>query len=250
MRDIQRRDTGDGNRILDRLQHVDLRRDIQRRGGLVKDHKIRLGAQRQRRHAALQLSARHLVRIAVADGFGVGQTQRLEQLDRAGFSLFLAELALADRRFGHLFHDLLGRVEGRRRRLRHIGHLGPAQTTDVAVLGLQQVAPVHPDLAAGQFDAAPAIGQRGQSDGGLARTGFPDQPQNLTRFQVEIDPMDDLDIMRLFARRIDRCTDFQAADFYQWIAHPRPPFSEVVRFRTQSATRLTLMASVAMATAG
>ena len=36
----------------------------------------------------------------------------------------------------------------------------------------------------------------------------------------------------------------------QCFAHPRPPFRLVVRFSTQSATRFTLIASVAIATAG
>ena len=63
--------------------------------------------------------------------------------------------------------------------------------------------------------------------------------------------MDDLDILGFFAGGINLGANFQIADLDQWFAHqPRPPLRLVVRFSTQSATRLTEIASVAMATAG
>lgn len=78
----------------------------------------------------------------------------------------------------------------------------------------------------------------------------PDQAKDLALLQFEIDTVHDLDLVRPFTGRIDRGADRQPADLYQGIAHPRPPFRLVVRFSTQSATRFTLIASVAMATAG
>ena len=78
-------------------------------------------------------------------------------------------------------------------------------------------------------------------------------PDKMIQPQVETDAMHDLDIVRAFTRRIDRRPDLEIAHFQQDIArfaHPRPPFRLVVRFSTQSATRFTLIASVAMATAG
>lgn len=77
-----------------------------------------------------------------------------------------------------------------------------------------------------------------------------DQAQNLAAFKFEIDTMHDLDVMRWLIGRIDRRADLEATHLYQSITHPRPPFRLVVRFRTQSATRFTLIASVAIATAG
>ena len=86
------------------------------------------------------------------------------------------------------------------------------------------------------------------ADHRFARTGFTDQPQHLARFQIKIHPVHDFDVAGFFARWIDRRTDFQATYLEQgFIGHPRPPFSEVVRFRIQSATRLIEMHKVAMA---
>ena len=157
---------------------------------------------------------------------------------------------MLDRGLGHLFHDLLGRVERSSCGLRHIGHFTAAQAAHIAQRGFQDITPVDPDLSTGNLHTAAAIGHGGKADGGFAGAGFPDETEYLALFQIKADAMHDFDVMRPFAGRIDRCPDFQVTDFNQWIAHPRPPFSEVVRFSTQSATRLTEIASVAMAKAG
>ena len=64
--------------------------------------------------------------------------------------------------------------------------------------------------------------------------------------------MYDFDVAGAFTGGIDRRADFQAAYFEKGfirchVGHPLPPFSEVVRFNTQSATRLIEMHKVAMA---
>ena len=107
--------------------------------------------------------------------------------------------------------------------------------------------PVDPNLAAGDLYPAAAIGHSGQPDGGFARAGFPDEPQHLAGLQIKVDAVHDLDINRLFSGRIGGRADFQAAYLEKWLGHPRPPFSDVVRFKIQSATRLIEMQSVAMA---
>ncbi len=112
--DIQRPNPGVADRSLDRHQHVDLRRHIQRGGGFVEHHQIGLRAQRKRGHAALQLTARHLVRIPRSNVGRVRQTQLVKQVDRAGFCIRLGELALADGRLNHLIQDPLGRIKAGR----------------------------------------------------------------------------------------------------------------------------------------
>ena len=87
VRDVKRGNAGFTNGLLDCHQHVDLGGHIERRGRFVKHHQIGFGAERQRRHAALQLPARHLMRIAAADMFGVRQPQPVKQIDRAGLGL-------------------------------------------------------------------------------------------------------------------------------------------------------------------
>ena len=74
--------------FLDRHQNVDLGGHVQRRCRFVEHHQIRLGTQRQRGHATLQLTARNLMRIPLTDIVRVGQTQLGEQFTRAAFGLF------------------------------------------------------------------------------------------------------------------------------------------------------------------
>ena len=131
--------------------------------------------------------------------------------------------------------------------LADVCYLGPAQPADVTDARLQDVAPVDLNRAARQFHTAAPIGHGGKADRGFARAGFPDQTQYLAGGQIEIHTMHDLDVARFFSRRINRCADFQATDSEKWFAHPRPPFRLVVRFSTQSATRLIEMHSTAIA---
>jgi hypothetical protein len=77
-----------------------------------------------------------------------------------------------------------------------------------------------------------------------------DQPQHLALFQRHRHALDDLDLLGRLAGRIGRGADLQAAHLQEVLAHPRPPFRLVVRPRIQSATRLTEIASVAIAIAG
>ena len=75
------------------------------------------------------------------------------------------------------------------------------------------------------------------------------QPQHLAALKVKADPVDDFDVARAFARWIDRGTNFQVTYLEKrFNSHqPRPPLSDVVRLRIQSATRLIEIHKVAMA---
>ena len=59
-------------------QDLNLGGDIKSRGGFIKDHQFGPANQRHRGRQALQLAARDLVRIAVANVFGVRQCQGTE----------------------------------------------------------------------------------------------------------------------------------------------------------------------------
>ena len=97
MGDIERGNAGGGDGFFDGGQHVDLRGHIQCRGGFVKDHQIGLRTQCQRGHAALQLPARHLVGVAVADGFRVRQTKLAEQVNCAFLGLGLRPIVVVNK---------------------------------------------------------------------------------------------------------------------------------------------------------
>ena len=250
MRDVERGHTGIDDRLFDRSQHFDLRRHVQRGRGFVKDHEVGFRAQCHRCHHALQLAARNLVRIAVADGVGVRQAQTVKQADRARLGLGPAHDAVVQGGFDHLLHQLFGRVEGGGGGLRNVGHFAPAQGPQARGSFFQDVTAIDQQLASGQAYATATVGHGGQADGGFAGAAFADQPEYAALFKAEGHAFDNGDVTRRLTRRVGRRLDFQVCHFQKHIAHPRPPFRLVVRFSTQSATRLTEIASVAMAKAG
>ncbi len=201
--------------VLDGGQHVDLRGHVQRRRRLVEHDQVRLRAQRHRRHHPLQLPAGNLVRIAAADIVGVGQAELAEQRARPLLGLAAAGHAMQQRGFHHLVHQLVRRVEGCRGRLGDIAHLAPAHRADAARPELEDVAAVQHHLAAGDAHPATAIGHGRQADGGLAGTGFADQPQHLALLQRQRHVVDERDRFRLLAGRVDPGLYPQVADVEQ-----------------------------------
>ncbi|MEY5038143.1 MAG: hypothetical protein RL472_1249 [Pseudomonadota bacterium] len=225
MRDVKRCHPGFMNRPFDRRQDVDLRRHIKRSGGFIKDHQIRLWAERHCRHHPLQLPARHLMRVAVANGFGVRQRELAKQRHRPGLGLGFGHHAMSDRGFDHLLHQLFRRVEAGGSGLGDIGHFFAAQITQIALPGRTNIAPVQHDLPPGQAHAAAAKGHGRKPDGGFARAAFADQAQHPTLFDRHGNAIDQHDMARRLARRISRCFDFQVLEREERISH-RGPLSD------------------------
>ncbi|MEM5299839.1 IS110 family transposase [Burkholderia sp. JPY481] len=192
-----------------RLQHVDLRRDVERRGRLVEDHEGGVGDQRHRRHQPLQLAARHLVRVTLADLLRVRQRERAEQFD--GFCLrgALAERAVNQRAFDHLVHDRARRVERGRRALRDIGNLAATQSLELIRRESEHVGVADPDRAARDAAAAASMAHQRQRDRGLARARFADQGEHLAARNLEVDVVHDPGIR---IGEIDRELAMQLAD--------------------------------------
>ncbi len=67
MGNVDRRRVELAHDVLDGRQHLDLRGDVKRGGGLVKDDQVGPAGQGHRRHRPLQLPARDLVRVAKTD---------------------------------------------------------------------------------------------------------------------------------------------------------------------------------------
>ena len=68
-------------------QHLDLGGDVERGGRLVEDDEVGTAGHGHGGHGALQLAARHLVGIAVADRVGIGQLQAAVEIDGVGLGL-------------------------------------------------------------------------------------------------------------------------------------------------------------------
>ena len=70
VRDVDRRGPELPDEVLDRGQHLDLRRDVEGGRRLVEDDEVRIARDRHRGHGALDLAAGDLVGIAQADVLG------------------------------------------------------------------------------------------------------------------------------------------------------------------------------------
>ena len=154
--------------LLEGFQHLNLGGHVERGRRLVKNEQVRLAAQRHRRHQALQLSARHLVRIACSDVLRIGELQRVIERQCLGIGFSLGLRSVKDRRLCHLLVDQDRRVEGRCRALRKIGD--PLATNRSQLLGrhLGDILSQKACLAASEFQPRLAIAECRQRDGGLA----------------------------------------------------------------------------------
>ncbi len=194
MRDINRRRATLAHHTLEGAQHVDLRGDVQCGGRFVEDHQQRVADQRHRRHHPLQLPARHLVRITLANGVRVGQGQIAEQLDGLGLQVCTTAQTVNQRAFDHLIDELFRRVECRGGTLRDVRNAVATQALQLAFGQAEHVMLADLNHAAGQFAAAPGITQQSQRNSRLARAGLADQRQHFAFFQREADAFDDFQL--------------------------------------------------------
>jgi hypothetical protein len=142
---------------LDEADDLRLDRYIQRGGGLVGDHELRLGGQRQRDHHALPHAAGKLVRIVVDAPVGRGNASGCQQIDRALARRRLRHVQVRGDRLDELLADRVQRVERGQRILEDRADLAPADLAHVVVRQVVDAQPVELDLAGG--DAAGRLEQ-------------------------------------------------------------------------------------------
>ncbi len=180
--------------VANRAEHVDLGGDgdVEGRGRLIENDEIRAARHGHRRHRALQLPARNLVRVAVADLLGIRQQQPPVEILGVGFRRASALHTVLHRSLRKLVDQPVRRVERGGGALRHVGDPCPAQRAPRLFGCLHQIDAVEDDRAAG--DPAAGSGKRhgGQSHGGLAGARFSDEAQHLAAVQRDVDALDDL----------------------------------------------------------
>ena len=174
---------------LEQLDDLRLDRHVERRGRLVGDQQLGLGAQGQRQHHALAHAARELVRVAVDARPRALDADLLQQRDGP-----LARLGLRDRlvradRLDDLVADPVKRVEAGQRVLEHHADAGAAHLAHLVGRGVVDALPVEPHLAAG--DASRRLEQADHGGAGqrLAGARFTDHAQHLAGGDVEGDPV-------------------------------------------------------------
>ncbi len=214
MRDQQHRHLLRALQFLQQVQDLRLDRDVERGGGLVGDHDVRLRRERDGDHHALLLPARHLERIVVDAPLGVGDADALQPVDRLGDGRVTSNRRMALDDFGDLPADGHHRVEAGRRLLEddadatsaHVAHLRFRQLRDVDAF----------DVDAAAADAA-AVGQQaqdGQRRHRLAAARFADQREGLAARDRKVQRVDRAHeaVVRIeFGREV---FDFEHADSY------------------------------------
>ncbi|MNZ64338.1 hypothetical protein D3C78_825060 [compost metagenome] len=208
--DVDRRAAIGRDCVTNGCQHLDLGGDVQRGGRFVEDDQVRMAGHRHGGHDPLQLAAGDLMRIALADGFGIGQAQHPVQLHRLAHGLLAAHAAVFHSGFDVLVDQAMGRVERGCRALCHIGNTQPPQFTQGFRLGVEQVDAVEVHRAAGDPAAVAGVAHGRQAEGRLARAGLADQPQHLAPLQGQVDALDQR-MPGIFVMAFD----VQVADFQQ-----------------------------------
>ena len=131
------------------LEHLLLRGDVQRGGGLVGDQQHRLEHQRHRDHDALALPARQLVRVAGHHAVGVGQQHLLDDGAHLGAALGGRQRGVLGQHLVDLVAAGHHRVQGRHRLLEDHRHARGAQFTQARQGGVRDVLALQQDAPAG-----------------------------------------------------------------------------------------------------
>ncbi len=203
VRDEQRGGVVLAGEIAEQGEDLRLHGDVERRGRLVGDQHARLCGHAHGDQYALALAAGEPVRHIGGDAFGIGQAGAGQPLEH----FVGAESALAQLRA-----DAHRRVERAHRILRHGADEAAA---DVA----QRVRSGADDLAPGNADAARNFGLRfggqealqGEADGGLARTAFAHQGDDLADAEIEVDA-----VQHGAGAAVAAQADMEAADRDDW----------------------------------
>ena len=129
-------------------RHFDLRRHVERGGRLVEHHDVGLAAIAIAAIDPLQLTARHLVRIARADRLGLGSSSCAEQA-RASCAPARGDITPWRTGISHTCsHQRHRRIERRRGALGDIGDARAAQLRRSSAVICRMSCPVEIDLAA------------------------------------------------------------------------------------------------------
>ncbi len=177
--------------LLDGRQDLDLGGHVQGRGGFVEDDNVRAAGHGHGHHGPLELPPRDLMGVAVADLLRVGQEEAGIDLHGVFFGLGKVHQAVLDGRLGVLADKFVGRVEGGRGGLSHVGYPDPPDVPEVGRFLAGQLLTVEHYGSGGDPAALAGVGHGRQTQGRFAGPGFADQSQNLSPVQGHVDPFDD-----------------------------------------------------------
>ncbi|MFO1061410.1 MAG: hypothetical protein U1E53_31130 [Dongiaceae bacterium] len=177
--------------VLDCLQHVDLRGDVERRRRLVQHQQLRRAGHRHGGHDALLLAAARLQGVAQGERRRLRQPQQGEQLGDPAARAPAVGQAVQQQRLADLRPDGHGRVEGGRRALRDIGDVAAADAAPAAPVEAEQVGRRQAHPPGDEARARPAIAERGQRQGRLAGARLADEGDHLAGIDPDRDAVED-----------------------------------------------------------
>ncbi len=240
--DEQQRQVPARAQVGEQVEDLRLDRDVERGRRLVEHQKARLTAQRRRDQGALLHAARQLVRIGGGDRAGIGNTDFIEEGNRAVARGLSRKAAMAHQRLGNLAAD-------GERGIERLGWVLEHQRDAVAAQGAPAVGQIGALEAQGARRhgglAAQQIEQR-QRDRALARARLADQPERAAHRHRERDVVE-----RVHGAVRRRVLDAQSLDLEQRGHESSRCGSRGSRtWRSPSPNRLTPMSSTHSAMPG
>ena len=120
-------------------QHLQLHRDIQRRGGLIGNQQLGVGDQHHGDHGALAHAARHLMRVEPVDPYRIVNLHRLKRSQSAPARLGTADPAVGTQCLDNLLADGHDRVERKLGILQHHGNTTATQRAPLLRRAMHQI---------------------------------------------------------------------------------------------------------------
>jgi len=227
----------------DEVEHLGLHRRVEARGGLVEDQELRVAGQRHRDHGALLHAAGELVGIALHHALGVGDAHAAQRLDGA-----LAGLVLRGAEDGERLRDLPAHLDRGVERLPRVlvdhRDAAGAQLAQRLVAHRRDVVAADQRAPARDVAVARQVADRGEGRRRLAAARLADEAVGLARLDLERDAAQDGP-----QHAADVVGDLEVLDLERGRALLGGAHRSLTSCRA-SATRLTAITRLAMASAG
>ena len=204
--------------FLHEFKDLRLRRDIERRGRLIRDQQRGIEHQGRRDHDALALAAGELMRIGVDHLLGIRQMHGTHHLQHALAPRLRVEAGVDLQHLGDLVADPLDRIECGHRLLKHHGHAGAAQRAQLGVGFGGQFLALQPHRTG--LDLHRVLRQQAHHrlrGDGFSGTGFTDDADDLVGVDGQVNAAHGV---RPVATALDG--DGKIGDFEDGFRHVRP----------------------------
>ena len=195
--------------LLDELEDLRLRRDVERGRRLVGDQQCGVEDQGRRDHHALALAAGDLVRIGGVHALGIGQAHRFEHGEHPGTALRLVEIGVNAQHLLDLVANRQHGVERGHRLLEDHRHAVASQGAQALGRSGEQILTFQPDRSRHGLQHFRQQSHHRECRNRLSRAGLADHADDLPPADAERDVLDRMRPVAAARQRDGEARDLQ-----------------------------------------